>query len=136
MARRQSILCTYDAHETGVVEDGIDGGVVVAGALVQPGPSLAAAGGPGDARLAAGDCSAPDRENHIMRSTSVVRDVRYGKGRIAYSTFDAPAPSEDVLRLAFTPTAGLGRRQALAAAAGRCRKTASRSSRCPTATAS
>ena len=47
----------------------------------------------------------PARENHIMRSSSVVRTVRYGKGRIAYSTFDALAPCEDVLRLAFAPTA-------------------------------
>jgi hypothetical protein len=43
------------------------------------------------------------RENHIMRSAAVVTEVRYGKGRIAYRTFDAIAPSEDVLRLAFTP---------------------------------
>ena len=38
-----------------------------------------------------------------MRTSSVVRDVRYGKGQIAYSTFDAPSPCEDVLRLAFVP---------------------------------
>ena len=44
------------------------------------------------------------RENHLMRTTTVVRTVRYGKGRIAYSTFDAPSPCEDVLRLAFAPT--------------------------------
>ena len=43
------------------------------------------------------------RENHIMRSASVVTDVRYGKGKIAYRTYDAIAPSEDVLRLAFAP---------------------------------
>ncbi len=29
--------------------------------------------------------------------------VRYGKGRIAYSTFDVPTDTEDVLRLAFEP---------------------------------
>ena len=38
-----------------------------------------------------------------MRSTSVVRTVQYGRGRIAYGTYDAPAPAEDVLRLAFPP---------------------------------
>ena len=38
-----------------------------------------------------------------MRTTSVVSAVYYGKGRIAYSTCDAAAPSKDVLRLAFEP---------------------------------
>ena len=35
----------------------------------------------------------------------MVCNVSYGKGRIAYSTYDGQAPSEDVLRLAFSPTA-------------------------------
>src|SRR5208283_2853396 len=46
----------------------------------------------------------PNRENHIMRSTSVVQDVSYGKGKIAYRSFDAPHGTEDVLRLSFRPT--------------------------------
>ena len=75
----------------------------------------------------------PARENHIMRSSSVVRTVRYGRGRIAYSTFDALAPCDDVLRLAFAPT--WSRPTASPCSFGRTRrKTASRSSRCPTAT--
>src|SRR5690606_2413361 len=45
----------------------------------------------------------PARENHIMRSTAVVSSVIYGDGRIEYSTFDAPANTTDVLRLAFSP---------------------------------
>jgi hypothetical protein len=43
------------------------------------------------------------RENHIMRTSDIVTNVCYGKGKIAYATFDALAPSEDVLRLAFSP---------------------------------
>jgi hypothetical protein len=43
------------------------------------------------------------RENHIMRSASVVQTVVYGKGTINYTTFDAPSPCMDVLRLAFEP---------------------------------
>jgi len=32
----------------------------------------------------------PKRENHIMRSASVVNHVVYEKNQISYSTFDAP----------------------------------------------
>ena len=46
----------------------------------------------------------PNRENHIMRSSAVVNRLVYDKGRVAYSTFDAPANSVDVLRLAFAPS--------------------------------
>jgi hypothetical protein len=45
----------------------------------------------------------PARENHIVRSSSVVNSVVYGRGRVEYTTFDAPPPSVDVLRLAFCP---------------------------------
>jgi len=45
-----------------------------------------------------------NRENHILRSTSVVRSVVYGKGAIGYRSYDAPAQSVDVLRVAFVPT--------------------------------
>ena len=44
VARRQALLSTYDAHETGVVEDGVDGGPVVAGSwfnLAHPWPMRA-----------------------------------------------------------------------------------------------
>jgi hypothetical protein len=104
IARRQTILSTYDAHETGVVEDGIDGGAVVAGAwfnLAHPWPLRAAM----EMLAWQPEWFGAGRENHIMRSTSVVSTVRYGKGRIAYQTFDAAAPCEDVLRLAFVPKA-------------------------------
>jgi hypothetical protein len=102
VARRQALLATYDAHETGVVEDGVDGGPVVAGDwfnLAHPWPLRATL------RLLAWQPEAlgADRENHIMRSTTVVSAVHYDKGRIAYSTAGAAAPSEDVLRLAFQP---------------------------------
>jgi hypothetical protein len=46
-----------------------------------------------------------NRENHIMRSSSVVFQVEYRKGSIRYRTFDAPANTVDVLRLAFKPAA-------------------------------
>jgi len=102
IARRQTILSTYDAHATGVVEDGIDGGPVVAGAwfnLAHPWPLRAVL----EFVAWQPQWFGASRENHIVRTTSVVQEVQYGKGRIAYQTFDAQAPCEDVLRLAFVP---------------------------------
>ncbi|MBN1853009.1 MAG: hypothetical protein JW829_09810 [Pirellulales bacterium] len=102
VARRQCILSTYDIHETGVVEDGIDGGAPVTNAwfhLAHPWPLRQVL-----------ECVAwqpeqlgANRENHIVRCTSVVQSVHYRRGQIAYSTYDSPSPCEDVLRLAFEP---------------------------------
>jgi hypothetical protein len=105
VARRQILLATYDAHETGVVEDGIDGGAVVAGDwfnLAHPWPLRAVL----RALAWQPEWLGANRENHIMRSTSVVACVDYygwNDGQVAYITYDAPPPSEDVLRLAFEP---------------------------------
>lgn len=44
---------------------------------------------------------APKHENHLLRSTSIVQKVRYGKQRIEYRTFDAA--STEVARLNFKP---------------------------------
>src|SRR5262249_18679206 len=46
---------------------------------------------------------APNRENHIIRSSAVVNFLSYQVGRIEYTTFDAPPESVEVLRLAFEP---------------------------------
>lgn len=102
VARRQTILATYDAHETGVVEDNIDGGIIVAGVwfnLAHPWPLRQIT----ECLAWQPELFGANRENHIMRTTSVVKTVRYGKGCVAYSTFDAAAPCQDVLRLAFQP---------------------------------
>ncbi len=104
LARRQTILVTYDAHETGVVEDRLGGGVEVTGVwfnLAHPWPLRAVL----EMLAWQPELFGPARENHVLRSSSVVDSVCYGKGRIVYSTFDALAPCEDVLRLAFMPTA-------------------------------
>ena len=102
LARRQVILWTYDIHETGVVEDLINGGVYVAAIWFNcghtwPFKSLL------DHIAWQPELTGASRENHIMRSSAVVADVRYGRGRIEYRTYDAVAPCEDVLRLAFAP---------------------------------
>ena len=102
LARRMAILSTYDAHETGVVEDKIDGGIISAGKWFN---------GTHPSTLAwllrtmgwLPEILGANRENHIMRSTAVVNKVAYRKGMVAYSTYDAPSNTVDVLRLAFRP---------------------------------
>jgi hypothetical protein len=102
LAYRQMILQTYDAHETGVAEDNLDGGIIVNGDwfnIAHPMPLrfvLAAIGWLPE-ELGA------NRENHIVRCSAVVNSVRYGAGLIEYSTFDAPVETVTVLRLAFVP---------------------------------
>ena len=44
---------------------------------------------------------APEGENHILRSTSVVKKVEYAADRVSYSTFDKAGA--EVLRLKFVP---------------------------------
>jgi hypothetical protein len=44
---------------------------------------------------------APAAESHFLGTTSVVKNISYGRGSVTYSTFDAAA--SDVLRLNFTP---------------------------------
>jgi hypothetical protein len=119
LARRMQILATYDGHDTGVSEDKIDGGFVVNNSWFKIAHPMALK------HLLATmawlpEYFAPCRENHIVRSSAVVNSVTYGKGRIDYTTFDAPANTIDVLRLAFAPVAvttdngSLSRRDVLA----------------------
>jgi hypothetical protein len=107
IARRSQLIATYDALPDGQAMDDIDGGSLVDGSwfkIAQPMALVYVL------RTMAWlpDIMGANRENHIMRSSSVVRQVAYGKGAIAYRTFDAPAPNLDVLRLAFTPTSVTG----------------------------
>ena len=100
-----------------MVEDPIDGGVVVDGRVVQPGPSLAPAGGPGDARLAAGNLRAGPREpHHAQQLRGPHGSLRQGPDRL----LDVRCPGALRGRAAagFRPDVGLGRRQALAASSG------------------
>jgi hypothetical protein len=103
MARRQMILATYDGHETGVVEDNIDGGAIVAGGWFKIAHPMALKHAL-NAIAWQPDLFGAARENHIVRTTHVVRHVIYGAGQITYATFPAPGPTVDVLRLAFRPS--------------------------------
>ena len=102
-ARRQFILQTYDIHPTGVVEDNIDGGAIVAGAwfkIAHPMPLRFVL----DAIAWLPETLGANRENHVCRTSAVVRNVVYAPGRIEYQTTALPLDQTDVLRLAFKPT--------------------------------
>lgn len=102
IGRRMILMATYDSDARGVVKDGIFGEAVATGEwsnLAHPWPLCqvleAMAWMPGEL--------APNRDSHLLRSSSVVSEIAYETGRIAWRTFDAPRESTAVLRLAFAP---------------------------------
>jgi hypothetical protein len=102
IGRRSQMLATYDGLENGRSLDLIDGGSAVSDGwfkIAQPMPLEYVL------RTMAWfpDIMGANRENHIMRSSEVVRKVIYGKDKITYTTFDSPTQSVDVLRLAYSP---------------------------------
>lgn len=107
LARRQVLLGTYHCEENGIVRDAISGGQIVAAEwfkIVHPMPLHLVLQTLGWLPETLG----AHRENHLVRSSSVVTWVHYGDGDAAYRTFDAPAPTVGVLRLAFVPRAVTG----------------------------
>ncbi|HWV99955.1 MAG TPA: malectin domain-containing carbohydrate-binding protein [Candidatus Acidoferrum sp.] len=103
IGRRMMLMATYDSLPNGVVKDGLLGDQVATGEwsnLAHPWPLCQVL----EAIAWLPHQFGPNRENHIVRSTSVVKDVLYEKGRLTYETFDAPMDAQDVLRLAFQPT--------------------------------
>jgi hypothetical protein len=103
LTRRSLLLATYDPLPTGQTNDVVDGGSWINSEWFKIAHPMALK----NLLRTMGwmpELMGPSRENHIMRSSSVVRNVVYGKGRVQYATFDAPAPTIDVLRLAFRPT--------------------------------
>lgn len=104
IGRRMMIMATYDSLPNGVVKDGLLGEAVATGEwsnLAHPWPLCQVM----EAIAWLPASFAPNRENHVVRSTSVVRDIRYEKGRIQYFTHDAPKGTHEVVRLAFRPSA-------------------------------
>jgi hypothetical protein len=59
---------------------------------------------------------APPGEDHLVRSSSVVTEVAYGRGAVRYRTFDASG--EEILRLTFEPKAVTGDGTALPRTSG------------------
>jgi hypothetical protein len=103
IGRRMIIMASYDSLENGVVLDGLTGQAVATkewSNLAHPWPLCQLM----EAMMWTPELFGPKRENHIMRSTSVVNHVIYEKNRIAYSTFDAPDNTVDVVRLTFMPS--------------------------------
>ncbi|HOJ32844.1 MAG TPA: malectin domain-containing carbohydrate-binding protein [Candidatus Hydrogenedentes bacterium] len=103
IARRKAILATYDAHENGVVEDGIDGGPVVAGDWFKIAHPMALKHVLNAIGWMPEFCGA-NRENHIIRTDSVVSHVVYATDKVEYETFDGRPGARDVLRLNFEPS--------------------------------
>jgi hypothetical protein len=113
IGRRMMIMATYDSHENGVVWDGLTGKAVATGEwsnLAHPWPLCQVL----EAMKWTPGLFGPSRENHIIRSSSVVDSVVYEKNKITYSTFDAPHRTSDVLRLAFEPVSITADGEALA----------------------
>jgi len=114
IARRSQIIATYDGLENGQAMDDIDGGSLVDKSwfkIAQPMALYYVLKTMGWLPAIMG----PNRENHILRSTSIVKRVVYRKGKITYSTFDAPSGTMEVLRLSYAPSliTASGRRLAL-----------------------
>ncbi len=102
IGRRMITMATYDSRENGVVRDGLTGQAVATGEwsnLAHPWPLCQTL----EAMKWTPALFGPKRENHIIRTSSVVNFVTYEKNRVAYSTFDAPPGTRDVVRLAFEP---------------------------------
>lgn len=102
ITRRKTILGFYHFHEEGMVEDNIYGGQITArewSELIGFGPILLGL----EIMGWLPEMMAPARENHLVRSSAIVNRIVYNKGRIEYTTFDAPVNTVDVLRLAFAP---------------------------------
>src|SRR2546428_54093 len=102
IARRSQLLVTYDGLPNGQAMDNIDGGSLVDKDWFKIAHPMSLyfllrtiAWQP--------EIMGANRENHLMRSSEVVKKVVYGKDQIRYSTFDAPGGSVDVLRLAYAP---------------------------------
>lgn len=102
IARRSQILATYDVFETGRSMDLIDGGSFVNDKWFKIAHPMALDYVLGTMAWLP-DIMGANRENHLMRTSAVVRQVAYGKDEITYQTFDAPVDSVDVLRLAYSP---------------------------------
>ena len=102
IARRSQILATYDELENGRSMDLINGGSFVNDKWFKIAHPMAL-----DYVLRTmawlPEIMGANRENHILRTSEVVRKVIYGKDKITYTTADAPPRSVDVLRLAYSP---------------------------------
>ncbi len=103
IGRRMMLQATYDSLPNGVVKDGLFGDQVATGEwsnLAHPWPLCQVM----EAIAWLPEAFAPNRENHLVRASSVVQTISYEKGLIRYTTFDAPPGVQEVLRLAFRPT--------------------------------
>jgi hypothetical protein len=102
VARRSQTLATYDVLDNGRSMDLIDGGSYVNDTWFKIAHPMALDYVPKTMAWLP-EIMGPNRENHLMRTSAVVKQVIYGKDKITYTTYDAPVGSVDVLRLAYCP---------------------------------
>jgi hypothetical protein len=102
LARRSQLLATYDPQANGWSMDLIDGGVMVNRTWFKIAHPMALKY---VLRTLAWlpEVTGAGRENHIVRSSGVLKRVVYGKGKVTWSTYDAVSPAIEVLRLSYTP---------------------------------
>ena len=80
IGRRMMIMATYDSLENGVVKDGLFGDQVATAEwsnLAHPWPLCQVL----EAMAWLPEYICPNRENHVVRSTSVVQEILYGQGQ-------------------------------------------------------
>ena len=101
-ARRMSIISTYDFTSTGYTEDLYGGGqdvykywLKIAYANHIPFHLKAMAYNP--------EVFAPQGENRLLSTSSVVQDISYKTNLIEYKVFDASSESKSTLRISFLP---------------------------------
>ncbi len=102
MGRRQQLLATYDPRADGWSMDLIGGGVLFNRIWFKIAHPMALK----NVLRTIGwqpEIAAPNRENHIVRSSGTVNHVVYGKDLISYTTADAISPAMEVMRLSYTP---------------------------------
>src|SRR5262249_48340364 len=102
IARRMMLLATYDVHETGVVEDNIDGGQIVAGAWFKIAHPMALKHCLNQIAWQP-ELFAPPGEDHIVRSTSPIKKILFGHKLLRYESVATRGSVSEVLRLSFTP---------------------------------
>ena len=103
LARRSQLLATYDILADGQSMDLIDGGSYVNRTWFKIAHPMALKYVLSTMAWLP-EVMGANRENHIMRTASVLKAVIYGKDRISYTTFDAPVNNVDVLRVAYSPS--------------------------------
>lgn len=117
IARRSQILGTYDIFPDGRSFDLIDGGAFVSKNWFKNAQPKALKDTLRTIEWAP-EVAGPARENHLVRSTAIVKRIYYEAGTVSWETFDAQPGATAILRLAFAPASVLADGKPLKAGGG------------------